>query len=178
MVMQVLVLATQNAVDQKDLGVATSGATFFRSLGGAMGVAGFGALLTHELRETIPARLAAAGVPVSPTGGGPRLGSPEQIAALPEPIHTAVITGFADALQTTFLAAAPFALLGFVVILFLKELPLRKDRPTHTDGESLGAAFETGVDPDANLGYRTNGDGRPSAVGTTPLAPGDQGPSR
>ncbi len=178
MVMQVLVLATQNAVDQKDLGVATSGATFFRSLGGAMGVAAFGAVLTHQLRETIPARLAAAGVPVSPTGGGPRLGSPEQIAALPEPIHTAVITGFADALQTTFLSAAPFALLGFVVILFLKEIPLRKDRPTHTDGESLGAAFETGVDPDANLGYRTNGDSRPSAVGTTPLAPGDQGPSR
>ena len=62
MVMQVLVLATQNAVPHADLGVATSGATFFRSLGGAMGVAVFGALLTHRLRDTIPAQLRAAGV--------------------------------------------------------------------------------------------------------------------
>jgi MFS family permease len=62
LVMQVLVLVTQNAVDRKDLGVATSGATFFRSLGGAIGVAVFGALLTHRLRDSIPARLAEAGV--------------------------------------------------------------------------------------------------------------------
>jgi len=113
LVMQVLVLATQNAVEQKDLGVATSGATFFRSLGGALGVAVFGALLTHRLADTIPSRLAEAGVPVDRLAGGtPTLGSPEQIGALPEPVHAAVITGFADALQTTFLAAVPFALLG------------------------------------------------------------------
>jgi hypothetical protein len=166
MVMQVLVLATQNAVEQKDLGVATSGATFFRSLGGAIGVAAFGALLSRRLRDTIPSQLAAAGVPANPSGGGQRLGSPGQITALPEPIHTAVITGFAEALQTTFLAAAPVALVGFVVILFLKEHPLRKDRPTHTDGENVGVAFET-VDPDANFGYETDGDSRASAVGPT-----------
>jgi EmrB/QacA subfamily drug resistance transporter len=165
MVMQILVLATQNAVGQKDLGVATSGATFFRSLGGAMGVAAFGALLSHRLRDTIPARLAEAGVQANPTGGAPRLGSPEQINALPEPIHTAVITGFADALQTTFLAAAPFALVGFVVILFLKEHPLRTDRHTHTDAENLGAAFETAIDPDADLGYERDDGSQTSALG-------------
>lgn len=153
MVMQVLVLATQNAVEHKDLGVATSGATFFRSLGGALGVAVFGALLTHRLRDTIPAQLKAAGVPPGKAvGGATKLGSPDQIAALPEPIHTAVTSGFADALQTTFLAAVPFAIIGFLVLLFLRETPLR--RGTHHDSaaDNLTRAFESGVDPDADYG--------------------------
>lgn len=126
MVMQVLVLATQNAVEHRDLGAATAGSTFFRSLGGALGVAVFGALFNNRLQETVPARLAEAGVPADRLGTGmPSLGSPEQLARLPETIHTAVITGFADALQPTFLAAIPFALLGFLVVLFLPEIPLR-----------------------------------------------------
>jgi EmrB/QacA subfamily drug resistance transporter len=151
MVQQVLVLAAQNAVPHADLGVATSGATFFRSLGGAMGVAVFGALLTHRLRDTIPSQLKAAGLSADEMPpGSATLGSPEQIAALPDPIHLAVTTGFADALQTTFLAAVPFALLGFVILLFLRETPLRHTRG-HTSGEDLAAAFETSVDPDAHL---------------------------
>lgn len=151
MVMQVLVLAAQNAVPHADLGVATSGATFFRSLGGAMGVAVFGALLTHRLRDTIPAQLNAAGVSADqmPARSATQ-GSPDQIAALPDPIHLAVTTGFADALQTTFLAAVPFAILGFVILLFLRETPLRQTRG-HTSGEDLAAAFETSVDPDSHL---------------------------
>jgi len=157
LVMQVLVLAAQNAVEQKDLGVATSGATFFRSLGGAVGVAVFGALLTHRLLDTIPARLAEAGVgPGQLAGGQPTLGRPDQIASLPEPVHTAVITGFADALQTTFIAGVPFAVLGFLVVLFLKQVPLRETAHV-TQGERLATAFETAVDPDADLGFRGNG---------------------
>jgi len=156
LVMQVLVLAAQNAVRREDLGVATSGATFFRSLGGAMGVAIFGALLTHRLRDTIPSRLADAGVPASKlAGGGPQLGSPEQIGALPEPIHTAVVTGFADALQTTFLAAAPFAILGFLVVLFLKEQPLRRGKH---EAERVATTAQTAVSPDAVA------DARPAAA--------------
>ena len=152
LVMQVLVLATQNAVERKDLGVATSGATFFRSLGGALGVAVFGALLTHRLADTIPSRLAEAGVPADRLGGGaPTLGSPEEIGALPEPVYTAVITGFADALQTTFLAAVPFALVGFLVLLFLRETPLRRHPQEQTSGEDLAEAFETAVVPDSDL---------------------------
>ena len=164
LVMQVLVLATQNAVEHKDLGVATSGATFFRSLGGALGVAVFGALLTHRLADTIPSRLAEAGVPADRIAGGtPTLGSPEQIGALPEPVHTAVITGFADALQTTFLAAVPFALLGFFVLLFLRETPLREHAQEHTTGENVAEAFETAVDPDCDLGHGADDAGRRSA---------------
>ncbi|HKA67772.1 MAG TPA: MDR family MFS transporter [Actinomycetes bacterium] len=150
MVLQVLILIAQNAVSQYDLGVATSGATFFRSLGGAMGVAVFGALLTHRLLDTIPARLEAAGVPFSELQGSATQATPEQIANLPANIHLAVITGFAEALQTTFLAAVPFTVLGFVILLFLRETPLRQTRG-QTTGEDLTAAFETSVDPEARL---------------------------
>lgn len=132
MVMQVLVLAVQNAVEYKDLGVATSGATFFRSMGGAAGVAVFGALLSHRLLDTIPAALTNAGVPperLAAVGGRATSGTPAEIAMLPEPVHIAVITGFAEAMQTAFLAAVPFALIGFLVVLFLREITLRQ-RPT------------------------------------------------
>jgi EmrB/QacA subfamily drug resistance transporter len=152
MVMQVLVLATQNAVPYRDLGVATSGATFFRSLGGAMGVAMFGALLTHRLRDTVPAQLKATGIPTSqlPPSAGTQA-TPEQIAHLPEPIHLAVTTGFADALQTTFLAAVPFAILGFVILLFLHEAPLRQTRG-HIASDGVGGSVDisTGQDAYAN----------------------------
>lgn len=149
LVLQVLILAAQNAVPHADLGVATAGATFFRSLGGAMGVAVFGALLTHRLRDTIPAQLKAAGVPADRMPSGSRaLGTPEQIAALPEPIHLAVTAGFAEALQTTFLAAVPFAVLGFVILLFLRETPLR-ETTGQTAGEDIGEALTTSVDGDS-----------------------------
>jgi len=129
MVMQVLVLAAQNAVPHADLGVVTSGATFFRTMGGAVGAAIFGALLAHRLSDTIPAALAKAGVPpgrIASAAAGATAKTPAEIADLPEPIHTAVVTGFADAIQTAFLAAVPFAVLGFFVLLFLREIPLRR----------------------------------------------------
>jgi len=129
MVMQVLVLAAQNAVPHADLGVATSGATFFRTMGGAVGVAIFGALLAHRLSHTIPAALAEAGVPlerIRSASGAATASTPAEIADLPEPIHTAVVTGFAEATQTTFLAAVPFAVLGFFLLLLLREIPLRR----------------------------------------------------
>jgi EmrB/QacA subfamily drug resistance transporter len=153
MVMQVLVLAVQNAVDHRDLGTATSAATFFRSMGGALGVAVFGALLSNRLGHHIPSRLSAAGVDVA-TGGGTSdlLGTPDAIAALPGPIRDAVLGGFADSLSDLYTIAIPIALLGFIVVLFLPEVPLRTSvrsmEPVVTDGEALGAAFETAFNPD------------------------------
>lgn len=125
MVMQVLVLVAQNAVDHGDLGTATSGATFFRSMGGAVGVAFFGALLTNRLTSTIPSRLPESGVEAGSLDTSTLLGSPDAIAALPDAVHQAVVEGFAEAMQTVFLAGVPFAVLGFVVVLFIREIPLR-----------------------------------------------------
>lgn len=160
MVMQVLVLAVQNAVEHRDLGTATSAATFFRSMGGALGVAVFGAVLSDRLGTHIPARLAAAGV--APPAGGDLLGTPDAIAALPTPVRDAVLGGFADSLSDIYLLAVPIALLGFLVVLFLPELSLRTSVRGHervvTDGEAVSAAFETSfVDDNADVPDLTAG---------------------
>lgn len=166
MVMQVLVLAVQNAVEHRDLGTATSAATFFRSMGGALGVAVFGAILSDRLATHIPERLAAAGV--EPPGGGRNLlGTPDAIAALPGPVRDAVLGGFADSLSDIYVMAVPIALLGFLVVLFLPELALRTSvrgqEPVVTNGEAIGAAFETSfVDENADVPDLTaNGEDRP-----------------
>ena len=168
MVMQVLVLATQNAVEHRDLGVATSGSTFFRSMGGAIGVAVFGAVISDRLQHTIPAALAAVGVsPQQMQTSGATSATPAQIAALPEPIHGAVISGFAEAMQVVFLAAAPLMVAGFFVILFLREIPLRQ----HSSVE----VFEGVVDPDLPEGSYGTSDDEPQEE---PSAQQPQAPSK
>ncbi|MFL5885837.1 MAG: MFS transporter [Thermoleophilaceae bacterium] len=116
--MQVLVLAVQNAVDYRDLGVATSGATMFRSIGGALGTAVFGAVFTnrlaHELAGTVPAASRQSG----------RL-SPEQLASLPRPLHDAYTHAFVNALQPVFLIAAVVTAVGFLLTLILPDRKLR-----------------------------------------------------
>lgn len=145
--MQVLVLAVQNAVDRRDLGAATSSSTFFRSMGGAVGVAVFGALLSHRLRGVLPDLLQRAGARPADGGIDRLLGTPDAIHRLPPAVRDAVIEGFAQSLQTVFLAAVPFALAGFVVVLFLRELPLRSAADhSHGVGEDLAVAFEVSVD--------------------------------
>jgi EmrB/QacA subfamily drug resistance transporter len=137
MAMQVLVLAVQNAVDRRDLGVATSASSFFRSMGGAIGVSVFGALLSHRLRELLPDLLAGAG-----SESARLLGTPDAIHELSPPVRDAVIEAFAESLQTVFLAAVPFTLAGFLAVLFLPELRLR----SATD-QPQGVAEDLASDP-------------------------------
>lgn len=119
---QVLVLAVQNSVAMRDLGVATSANTFFRSLGGSFGTALFGAIFTGQLAANL-ARL----VPGSELGGsGDLTSSPQVILQLPPGIKANVIQAFADSTSTVFLAAVPFALLAFLLVLMMPELPLRE----------------------------------------------------
>lgn len=124
MVMQVLVLAVQNAADFRDLGTTTSAVNFFRSMGGSLGVAVFGAVLAartaSELADRIPA--AARGR----LGGVNELAnSPERIRMLPPDIQEAVVGAIASAIHTVFLYAIPLLVIGFAVSWFLKEIPLR-----------------------------------------------------
>jgi DNA-binding MarR family transcriptional regulator len=118
LVMQVLVLAVQNAVDYRDLGVATSGATTFRSIGGALGTAVFGAVFTNRLADELAGSLPAA---VHQSG---RL-SPEQLAKLPPAAHDAYTHAFVNALQPVFLTAAGVAAVGFLLTLALPDRKLR-----------------------------------------------------
>jgi len=122
LVMQVLVLAVQNAVEFRDLGTATSANSFFRSMGGAFGVAAYGSIFASRLDHHLANLLPAAAGPVDATV---IRSGPERLAALPGPVHDAVVEAFARSLHTVFLWAIPVAAAGFVVMLFLRELPLR-----------------------------------------------------
>jgi hypothetical protein len=124
LVMQVLVIAVQNAVDYRELGVATSAATFFRSVGGSFGVAIFGAIFNHQLAVQLT-RLMPEGTEVAGLGSSGLQANPAQIAALPPEIHAAFVQAFAASLDAVFLAAVPFALVGFALTWLLPEVPLR-----------------------------------------------------
>jgi len=165
LVMQVLVLATQNAVDHQDLGVATSAVTFFRSMGGAVGVAVFGAIMSNRLEFYIP-RLLPEGAIDRVTGGSEGglsalLGSPEQIRDLPPEVVAAVTEGFSRSLHVVFLWAIPVALVGLVIVLFLREQQLRTTVHVGTAaamGEDAGVAFEFAVAPDGSVPDLTQAD--------------------
>jgi DNA-binding MarR family transcriptional regulator len=121
-VMQVLVLAVQNAVDYADLGVATAGATLFRSIGGAIGTATFGAIFTHELSTNLAAEAGGRGEALAASGG--RL-SPTQLHSLPPGVRDTFLNAFTDSLSTVFVVAALIASVAFVLTWFLPEKPLR-----------------------------------------------------
>ncbi|MEU5098352.1 MFS transporter [Streptomyces sp. NPDC020996] len=121
LVMQVLVLIVQNAVSYDDLGVATSGATFFRSIGASFGVAVFGTVFAGRLDDRLTGAFrGVAGVSVDALKSDPR-----GIAALPASLRPAALHAYAQSISDVFLYAAPVALLGFVLACFLKEDTLR-----------------------------------------------------
>ncbi|RRQ89547.1 MDR family MFS transporter [Streptomyces griseofuscus] len=124
LVMQVLVLIVQNAVSYEDLGVATSGATFFRSIGASFGVAIFGTVFASRLADKLTA--AFAGVHLPPGVNPDTLkADPRGIAALPPALRPAALHAYASSITDVFLYAAPVALLGFLLAWLLREDPLR-----------------------------------------------------
>ncbi|MDX3312323.1 MDR family MFS transporter [Streptomyces sp. NPDC054884] len=124
LVMQVLVLIVQNAVPYEDLGVATSGATFFRSIGASFGVAIFGTIFAARLGDKLAD--AFAGVRLPPGVSADALESdPRGIADLPSDLRPSVLDAYASAITDVFLYAAPVAIVGFVLAWFLREDPLR-----------------------------------------------------
>ncbi|MGI5198494.1 DHA2 family efflux MFS transporter permease subunit [Streptomyces sp. CA-288835] len=124
LVMQVLVLIVQNAVSYEDLGVATSGATFFRSIGASFGVAIFGTIFASRLADKLTTAL--AGQPLPPGITPDALESdPRGISELPSALRLSAVQSYASAITDVFLYAAPVAVLGFVLAWFLREDKLR-----------------------------------------------------
>lgn len=121
LVMPVLTLAVQNGVARKDLGTATSSVSFFRSIGAALGTAFFGAILTNRLTFHLQQALPGAnGNDVAKSLGS----SASTLHSLPPAeLHT-ILTAFAQAFGDVFLIGIPFAVLAFIVTLFVKETPL------------------------------------------------------
>ncbi|WP_328502454.1 MFS transporter [Streptomyces sp. NBC_00457] len=126
MMMQNLVLATQNQVEPSDLGVASSVVNFFRSLGGAVGVSALGAVLSHRITHYVE-KGAAALDPQSAAAlaGSSSTGSIPDMDALPAPIRTLMESSYGHGIADVFMYAAPVALLALLFSLFIKEVPLR-----------------------------------------------------
>ncbi|MET9692025.1 MFS transporter [Streptomyces sp. NPDC006514] len=124
LVMQVLVLVVQNAVSYADLGVATSGATFFRSIGASFGVAIFGTVFTNQLDDKLAASLAGVTLPAGASIAQLEA-DPRAISALPAELQPQVLDAYATAITDVFLYAVPIVLIAFVIAWFLKEDKLR-----------------------------------------------------
>jgi EmrB/QacA subfamily drug resistance transporter len=129
MVMQVLVLAAQNAVPYRLLGVATSGSTLFRQVGGSVGVSLFGAIFANRLAHELAARL--------PLGAQlPAAANPAAVKRLPTAVHAPYVAGFSAALEPVFLAASGIMFVAFLLTWLLPEVPLRA-----AAAEGIGETF-------------------------------------
>lgn len=127
--MQVLTIAVQNTVDYADLGTATSGVTFFRTLGSCFGTAVFGTIYANSLKPNLETGVGAA-VRLAPPGTDPAAiakaaSNPQTLHTLPTAEVAPIAQAYADTLSTVFLWTVPVAALGFVVSLFLKQVELR-----------------------------------------------------
>jgi MFS family permease len=148
-VMPVLVLVAQNAAPPRDMGAATSTATFFRSIGGSVGVAVFGAIFAAQLGTEIAKLVPAGGLQHFDSRS--LLGSPSAIRSLPAKVHEPLLHAFANSLHTVFLWGMVLAFLAFLLTLALKEVPLR----TGTSAERQAAAEVPGAEPVQELAARS-----------------------
>ena len=125
---QPIILAVQNAVSPREIGVATSSVTFFRSLGGTLGAAASLAVLFGSLAGNITARAREAGLPqevIDRFSSASALDDSTIIATLPDAVRQVVLQGFADSTSAVFLTVAFLLVPAFVLTLLVKEIPLR-----------------------------------------------------
>jgi MFS family permease len=121
-VMQVIVLAVQNAISPREMGAGTAAIGFFRSLGGAIGSAAFGALLSSRLAHNL-----------STSGGTTAQLSADVIHKLPPPVQHIVFEAFTKSTNTVFLTATAVTTVGFILTWFLPEMKLRGDNTNETE---------------------------------------------
>ena len=136
MVMQVLVLAVQNAVEYRDLGTATSAATFFRTIGSCIGVAVFGTVFTAELTKHL-----AVGIPPTAVGqcSPTTLAGPSGVLTqCPAEVQAWFIGAYATAIHIVFLSAVPVGIVAFGLALLMPEVRLRTATRTTDTGEAFG----------------------------------------
>ncbi|MFI7401342.1 MFS transporter [Streptomyces sp. NPDC049541] len=127
MMMQNLVLCTQNQVDPRDLGSASSTVTFFRSLGGAVGVSALGAVMAHRITHYVKDGIAALDPQyrAALAGAGSSTDSIPDLGKLPAPIRTLMESAYGHGIADVFLIAGALAAVAFLITLFIKEVPLK-----------------------------------------------------
>ncbi len=122
-VMQVLVIIVQNGVPHSELGVATSGATFFRSIGGSFGTAIFGAIFSNVLIGNLARHLHGVSLP---HGFSSADATPALLSHLPAAVHAGFVAGYAESIQTVFLVAVPIAALAFLATWLIPQVELKQ----------------------------------------------------
>ncbi|WP_336047686.1 MFS transporter [Streptomyces sp. CA2R101] len=188
MMMQNLVLATQNQVAPEDLGSASSVVTFFRSLGGAVGVSALGAVLANRVTHYVKDGLADLGPKAAKAaahGAGNSGGGIPDLDSLPAPLRTVMESAYGHGVGDVFLYAAPCALLAFLFTLFIKEVALKTRGGLSQSAESARAAgtpsaapaavpAADAVVPDLAVAAAAPGEERePALVGAPSAAPDD-----
>ncbi|MFC7647039.1 MFS transporter [Streptosporangium lutulentum] len=167
MTMQNLVLSVQNQVRVQELGTASSVVTFFRTLGGTAGVAALGALLANRVAQYTSDGMAALGI----QGGTANDGSIPKLSALPVPIRGVVQDAFGHGVGDVFLYGSPLALLALIVVLFIREVPLRtsNSEPLPADAARPPSTVRPTVRPPAATRPRSRDPREP-----VPTGPGHQ----
>src|ERR1700729_2158110 len=145
-VMQVLLIIVQNGVPHSELGVATSGATFFRSIGGSFGTAIFGAIFANVLVGNLARHLHGIHLP---NGFSAADATPALLSHLPAAVHNGFIAGYAESIQAVFVVAVPIAALAFLASFLIPRLELRRGVRTQ-QGSSTDS--ETDIQAPQSLG--------------------------
>ncbi|WP_084215886.1 MDR family MFS transporter [Pseudonocardia spinosispora] len=141
--MQILTIVVQNTANYRDLGVATSGVTFFRTLGSSFGASVFGTIYASHLTDNMAGALAAV-----PGLSADTISSPAAVHALPADQAAPIVDAYASTVQSLFLAGVPVALLALVLSLFLKQIPMCD--AVRAGATDVGAGFAM---PDARASY-------------------------
>ncbi|MFG2639998.1 MDR family MFS transporter [Streptomyces sp. NPDC048370] len=153
--MQVLTIAVQNTVEYADLGTATSGVTFFRTLGSSFGTAVFGTIYANSLKPNLAQGVgeatAVAGPTLEPSAIAEAAQNPAGLHGLPDDVAAPIVQAYADTLHTVFLWTVPVAAIGFVVALFLKQVPLRDTARASAPDMGEGFASPTSSGNSAKL---------------------------
>jgi EmrB/QacA subfamily drug resistance transporter len=161
LIMQILTLVVQNTVDYSDLGTATSGVTFFRTLGGSFGASIMGSIFSNELKGRLVTALTAARVPPS------AVARPELLNQLPARARDPIVAAYAQSLQHIFGFAVPIAVVALVLALFLPQVTLRG--VARVSGPGDGFAVPEGSDNEQQLanvvGHILRRDNRSSMAG-------------
>ncbi|MCT2541575.1 MFS transporter [Streptomyces atratus] len=171
MMMQNLVLATQNQVAPSDLGSASSVVTFFRSLGGAIGVSALGAVMANRVTHYVKDGLAELGPKGAAMGhGGTGGGGIPDLDKLPAPFRTVVESAYGHGVGDVFLYAAPAALIAFVVTIFIKEVALKTSASSEAPTTAETPVVEAAEAPAAVADAPVSAAAAPAPVTATPTA--------
>ncbi|MET7722748.1 MFS transporter [Streptomyces mirabilis] len=178
MTMQNLVLSTQNQVAPSDLGSASSTVTFFRSLGGAMGVSALGAIMSTRITHYVKDGLAGIDPKYAAAASGSGSGTIPKMDALPAPLRTVLESAYGHGIADVFMIGSALALLAFLIVLFIKEVPLRTSGALAQAAEAKTEATAPTASATAEAPAADERIPSWAAVAETSLAAGPEGTQR